>query len=138
METRGVVSPIPQVVSAIPRSSSYHYDYRNYETPYCDDEPYYDLPDRYCNQYRYRHRYNPYCYDDDYLTMKDVTPSWNSYCGSSTYDSYYHRSSSYCEPYDRYPSYCPTNTIRVRSEGELRDVLCDLTNGHVPAALNTY
>lgn len=80
--------------------------------------------------------------------MTDVTPSWRSYCRSSSYDPYYYRSSSYydpyyrsssyCDSYDRYSSYHSPRTIRVRSAGELHNVLCDLTDGHVPPPLDIY
>jgi hypothetical protein len=98
----------------------------------------------YCNQSSRRYGYDSYSfYDDyptyhgDYSTMIDVTPSWDRYCRSKSYDPYYSQSYSYREPYYRsFSSYPPT--IRVRSEGEFRDVLCDLTNGRVPHELNRY
>ncbi|CAF1197365.1 unnamed protein product [Rotaria sordida] len=120
---------------SITRSSSYYYD--------CLD---YDSPSRYCTQSSRRYRYNPDCYYDDdycerrgsYVTMADVTSSWNRYCNSSPYDRY---SSSYdrcSSPYYTRRSYCPPKTIHVCSDSELRDVLCDLTNGRVPRELRTY
>jgi hypothetical protein len=87
--------------------------------------------------------WNRYCnsssrYDDDYpshygsyRTMRDVTPSWDRYCNSS---SRYPYSSSY---YPHYSSY-PERRIRVSSENEFQHILCDLTNGRVPASLRSY
>jgi hypothetical protein len=141
-----------RVVSPIPRSASYHHGYSDY-----------DSSDHYCNQSPHRYGYDSYRYSDgypthhgSYLTMTDVTPSWDSYCRSSSYGSRYrsssyydhdYRSSSYYDHdyrpssyYDHYyqsSSHYPS-TIRVRSEGELRHVLSDLTHGRVPTTLSSY
>ncbi|CAF2585038.1 unnamed protein product [Rotaria sp. Silwood2] len=134
---------------SITRSSSYRYDYSDY-----DDSPY-----KYCTQSSRRYGPDPCRYYDDYcerrgsyVTMTDVTPSWNRYCNSSPYDpclsSYDRYASCYdpCRPsyyrsslcYDPCSSYCPPKTIRVCSDNELRDVLCNLTNGRVPPELRSY
>ncbi|CAF1383857.1 unnamed protein product [Rotaria sp. Silwood1] len=119
---------------SLTRSSSYLCDYSDYDSPY-----------RYCTQSSRKYEYDPCRYYDDYCegrrsytTMRDVTSSWNRYCNSSPYDpclsSYYPSSPSY---YRSSSCYTP-RTIRVCSDDELRDVLCDLTNGHVPPELRTY
>jgi hypothetical protein len=121
-----------RVSSPIHRSSSYHYS----SSPY-------NFPSDYCTQSSSKYGYDSHrSYDDystrkeSYLTMTDITPSWNRYCGSSSHDDY--PSSHY--PSSHYPSSSsnPHQTIRVNSDNEFRRVLCDLTNGHVPPPLQSY
>lgn len=115
-------APSPCIASLPRCSSSYEPSYS-----YCRDLPYdceYTPPRRYYDDC-YRRR-------DDCQPVVDVTSSWNRYCRSSDYD---------CLPSSSYDSYCSPctpctpRTVRVCSDDELRRVLCDLTDGRVPAGL---
>ncbi|CAF1927790.1 unnamed protein product [Rotaria magnacalcarata] len=138
--------------TSIPRSTSYHYGYTDYGSPYS-----------YSTHPSSRYRYNSYrSYDDyyphrgNYLTMTDITPSWNRYCNSSydrypssydrypssydcypsSYDRYPSSYDRYPSSYDRYSSYYPQSTIRVGSDSEFNSVLSDLTHGRIPSGLH--
>ena len=85
-----------------------------------------DLPRSSSYHYDYSRYDRPYYYssyrpryDESYRSMADVTPLWSRYCGSSSY---------------RYPS----DVIRVRSEGDFRRVMDDLTHGHSYSRYSSY
>lgn len=107
--------------TSIPRSASYHFGSSYYDSPYrhCTESP------RHYGHESYRSYDDCYPRREQYATMTDVTSSWNRYCNSSYPSS----------NYNRYSSYCPEKTIRVSSDNEFRNVLCDLTNGRVPSGL---
>ncbi|CAF0949062.1 unnamed protein product [Adineta steineri] len=107
-----------RVLSPIPRCASYHHDTSCYDT----SDYGYDYRRSHDNCYRER---------DSYLTCKDVTPSWNRHCRSSSYDRYPSK-------YSSYSSYCPSDTIRVGSDNEFHRVMSDLTCGHAPSKLHCY
>ncbi|UJR31206.1 hypothetical protein I4U23_018710 [Adineta vaga] len=85
------------------------------------------------NQWNSSHSYNNYpSYTGDHRTIPGVPSTWSAQNNSSS--PYPYSSSSY----QTTSTFSPTQTIQVKSDVELQNVLSNLTNGRVPTPLRAH